>query len=166
MPVEHLSLDDIAKRMIKFSKKRRGSKRGKGSKKKKSDGYGASRTNRSKKKKTPYSRPKAQTPANVGTEITITNLDPGVTEDDVKEIFQKIGKVKSAIIHYDVNGKSRGTAAVKFSKVQHAVKAVNEYKRGAAATVSMFVKHVAVLTKVKAPLQVKKKKIKELVNSK
>jgi len=46
-----------------------------------------------------------------------------------KEIFQQVGPVKNAIVHYDQEGRSVGTAEVTFKNKGSAEKAVEEYDR-------------------------------------
>merc|ERR1711879_923206 len=59
--------------------------------------------------------------------ITITGLRPSVTSDDVKEIFDKVGVVTRAFAQYNQNGRSTGTAEVKFSTGKEARDAVREF---------------------------------------
>jgi THO complex subunit 4 len=168
-----MSLGDIMKSSSnknKSHKKSRGRGRGrrgrgrgrgrggkKGSFKKGRGGYGASpRGRKNYRSKTPYNRSKSQTRVSTGNAISIANLDKEVTEDDVREIFQKIGKVKTAIVHYDAHGKSRGTAVVKFHRNTDAIKAVNEYHQAEVDGRPMYVKAVANVSNVKAAPQVRK----------
>jgi len=59
--------------------------------------------------------------------LTITNLEFGVNDNDIKELFQEFGNMKSAAIHYDSTGRSLGTAHVIFSNRGAAMKALNQY---------------------------------------
>merc|ERR1712062_90382 len=59
--------------------------------------------------------------------ITITGLRPSVTSDDVKEIFDKVGVVTRAFVQYDQNGRSTGSAEVKFRSGKEARDAVREF---------------------------------------
>merc|ERR1719228_109438 len=90
-----------------------------------------------------YSRPKQDSGIKG---ITISNLDYEVTEDDVREIFQKIGKVKKAIVHYNAQGQSRGTAIVYFYNNAHCIKAVNEYHQAEVDGRPMYVKAIATVS--------------------
>lgn len=63
------------------------------------------------------------------TKVSVSNLAREVTKEDVEEIFQQVGPVKSAIVHYDQEGRSLGTAEVTFKNKGSAEKAVEEYDR-------------------------------------
>lgn len=41
----------------------------------------------------------------VGTTVYITNLDQGVTNEDIRELYAEIGELKRYAIHYDKNGR-------------------------------------------------------------
>lgn len=62
-----------------------------------------------------------------GTKLYISNLDYGVTNDDIKELFAEVGDMKRYGIHYDKSGRSKGTADVVFSRRGDAVAAVKRY---------------------------------------
>ena len=64
---------------------------------------------------------------NSTTKIIVSNLDYGVTSDDVMELFQDIGAVRSAHVHYDEAGRSLGTAEVVYERRVDAVAAKQKY---------------------------------------
>ncbi|XP_022148377.1 THO complex subunit 4A-like [Momordica charantia] len=62
-----------------------------------------------------------------GTKLYISNLDYGVSNEDIKELFSEVGDMKHYSIHYDKSGRSKGTAEVVFSRRVDAVAAVKKY---------------------------------------
>jgi len=59
--------------------------------------------------------------------IQISNLDFGVTDQDIKELFSEFGSLKSASIHYNAQGKSMGVAHLVYGRHADAMKAVRQY---------------------------------------
>lgn len=60
--------------------------------------------------------------------IMVANLNSTVVKDeDMKELFGNVGRVKTARCHYDARGKNLGTAEVEFVRAEDAVAAKREY---------------------------------------
>jgi len=64
---------------------------------------------------------------NSTTKLLISNLDYGVTTSDVQELFEDVGAVRVARVHYDENGQSLGTAEIIFERRVDAVGAQQKY---------------------------------------
>ena len=62
-----------------------------------------------------------------GTKLLISNLDHNVTKEDIKELFETIGRLKSYNVHYDRFDRSEGTAEVVFADRALAVVAQKKY---------------------------------------
>ncbi|KAJ2228786.1 hypothetical protein IWW45_006463 [Coemansia sp. RSA 485] len=59
--------------------------------------------------------------------IIISNLDYGVTADDLRTLFNQVGPVTRATLHFGPNGKSKGSGEVTFRNAVHATMAVEKY---------------------------------------
>ncbi|CAH2079657.1 unnamed protein product [Thlaspi arvense] len=63
----------------------------------------------------------------VETRLHITNLDHGVTNEDIRELFSEIGELKRYAIHFDKNGRPSGTAEVVYPRRSDAFQALKKY---------------------------------------
>ncbi|MCD9644438.1 hypothetical protein HAX54_032652 [Datura stramonium] len=62
-----------------------------------------------------------------GTRLFVSNLDYGVSNDDIRLLFSDVGELKEYALHYDNTGKSKGTAEVVFTHQSGALAAINRY---------------------------------------
>ncbi|KAG0451137.1 hypothetical protein HPP92_026381 [Vanilla planifolia] len=62
-----------------------------------------------------------------GTKLYISNLDYGVSNEDIKELFSEVGDLKKCTVHYDRSGRPSGSAEVVYARRSDAVAAVKRY---------------------------------------
>ncbi|CAN8238401.1 unnamed protein product [Cochlearia groenlandica] len=63
----------------------------------------------------------------IGTTVYVTNLDQGVTNEDIRELFGEIGELKRFAIHFDQNGRPNGSAEVVYMRRSDAFQAMKKY---------------------------------------
>ncbi|KAJ8434277.1 hypothetical protein Cgig2_009252 [Carnegiea gigantea] len=143
----NMSLDDLIKTNKSSSGRGGGGGRGRGGRAAAVPGPSRRLANRTANRAAPYAIPMAKAPdtfwqhdmfgnqgggggassIETGTKLYISNLDYGVSNDDIKELFSEVGDLKRYGIHYDRSGRSKGTAEVVFSRRVDAVAAVKRY---------------------------------------
>ncbi|KAL3339014.1 hypothetical protein AABB24_027899 [Solanum stoloniferum] len=62
-----------------------------------------------------------------GTKVYVSNLDVGVTNSDIRELFAEMGELIRYAIHYDKNGRPSGSAEVVFARRSDAYQALKRY---------------------------------------
>ena len=78
--------------------------------------------------------------ASGGAEIKVSGLHYDVTEDDLKTLFSKHGRVRSCSILWDKQDRSTGEALVEFDNPRHAEAAIKDLNNGKYTT--LFFKNI------------------------
>lgn len=64
---------------------------------------------------------------NKGAKVSVSNLDPGVTQTDIVELFETIGPLRSSRLIVLNDGRSSGCAEVLFENMGDALEAIKKY---------------------------------------
>ncbi|XP_073150117.1 THO complex subunit 4C-like [Henckelia pumila] len=62
-----------------------------------------------------------------GTKLYISNLDTGVSMEDIRDLFSEIGELMRYAVHYDKTGRPSGSAEVIFVRRSDAFQALKRY---------------------------------------
>ncbi|XP_065869158.1 THO complex subunit 4D-like [Euphorbia lathyris] len=62
-----------------------------------------------------------------GTKIYVSNLDYGVSSEDIRELFSVVGDLKRCVVHYDEIGRSNGSGEVVYTRKSDAFAAIKKY---------------------------------------
>ncbi|XP_058194289.1 uncharacterized protein LOC131311005 isoform X2 [Rhododendron vialii] len=65
--------------------------------------------------------------ADSGTKLYLSNLDYGVSVEDIEFPFSRNGELQQYSIHYDWKGRSKGTGEVVFARQSDALAAIDRY---------------------------------------
>ncbi|KAI3786145.1 hypothetical protein L1987_45276 [Smallanthus sonchifolius] len=99
------------------------------------------------------------------TNVYVKNLDKDFTESSLKDTFSKYGKITSALIMNDAEGKSRGFGFVNFESYESALKAIEGLNGAEIGTKKWFVGKAMMKAQREAILRRSQKKQKPNVSN-
>ncbi|XP_075258933.1 THO complex subunit 4-like [Convolutriloba macropyga] len=70
---------------------------------------------------------RSQTGMSSGSTLYISNLDYGVSNQDIGELFSEFGDIRKFAVHFDEHGRSMGTADVQYVRPASAMEALRKY---------------------------------------
>ncbi|KAM7534844.1 hypothetical protein Aperf_G00000116050 [Anoplocephala perfoliata] len=74
-----------------------------------------------------FQKKDANTSAAARTQLIVSNLHYGVSDADIHDLFQELGTIYRAAVHYDRSGRSTGIAEVTYTNRASAVQAIECY---------------------------------------
>ena len=95
---------------------------------------GGSFSGRGTPQRTPQRTPQTTNNNNIqlggpmGTSLIVSNLEFGVNDADIHELFSEFGRLRRYGVHYNAQGSSIGTAEVVFTRASDAMKAIQAYQ--------------------------------------